>query len=290
MPGAPAVHAAILRHLEAPSVVTTTVSGLRLVVHAEGAIGRNLLLHGSYEPYETELLQSSITPGSTVIDIGANVGYYSLLSSRAVGRAGLVLSFEPHPQLFRLLSHNRDINGTENVVPFNVALSNRTGIAELFLSPVDPGKHSLSALNAAMDAGISPPMGAATAAAGPARTPPSAIVPVMRLDDFLRASNLPQVSVIKIDVEGAEALVLDGAPDMLAAGAPLTIFFEFWDEGISRLGGDSRALLSRLEKAGFDLSVIDSRNHRLAPATSDEILAQCQASTARQLNLHCARS
>jgi len=288
MPGARAAHAAVLRHLESPSIVSSTVAGLRLLVHADSTVGRNLLLHGSYEPYETELFLSSIIPDTTVLDIGANVGYYSLLASCAMNNSGRVLSFEPHPELFRLLTCNIEANGSENVVPLNVALTNRVGTIRLFFSSVDRGKHSLSSFNASVCAG-SPSAEHSDHVADSRQTPASAIVPAMRLDDVLRDRDLPPVSVVKMDVEGAEHLVFDGATTMLDTAQPMTIFFEFWPDGIMRLGGKPRELLVRLERAGFSLSIIDNRNRRLLPALSNKILRHCNDTHAGQLDLQCVR-
>ena len=285
VPCARVAHAAILRRLRTGSVLIASVDGLRLLVHGEGVVGRNLLLHGQYEPYESDLFRSAIVPGTTVIDVGANIGYYSLLAARLVGADGRVVSFEPHPEIFGLLTANRDRNGAENVIPLNLALSDRTGATRLYLSPVDHGKHSLSASNAS--GAQRPRLGQDT---GTRTTAMSVWVPVMRLDDVLSEAGLPSVSVMKIDVEGAEQLVLGGAVSLLGSAAPLTLLMEYWPDGIARLGGDPDGLLATLADAGFRLSAIDHRNRRLIPGSAAAIRDLCGQRADAQVDLYCVRS
>ncbi|MDA8324071.1 MAG: FkbM family methyltransferase [Actinomycetota bacterium] len=284
VPGARAAHAAILRRLRTRSVLMATVDGMRLLVHGEGVVGRNLLLHGQYESYESDLFRSAIVPGTTVIDVGANIGYYSLIASRLVGEGGRVVSFEPHPEIFGLLTANRERNSAENVIPLNLALSDRTGATRLYLSPIDHGKHSLSASNAS---GVKSRLGQDTGARSAAM---SVWVPVMRLDDVLSEVGLPGVSVMKIDVEGAEQLVLGGAGSLLGTAAPLTLLMEYWPDGIARLGGDPDGLLAMLEDAGFRISAIDHRNRRLIPGAAAAIRDICGQQADAQVDLYCVRS
>ena len=89
-----------------------------------------------YEPFETELLLSQLGPGNVVLDLGGNIGYYTLLFARRVGPSGKVFAFEPDPDNFALLQENIESNGYENVVLVPKAAADRAGPARLYAAPI----------------------------------------------------------------------------------------------------------------------------------------------------------
>ena len=91
-----------------------------------------LSFNGVYEPCETEFVMNEIKKGDVVLDIGANIGYYTLIFARLVGEEGKVFAFEPDPENFALLKKNVEINGYHNVVLVQKAISNKTGKIRLF--------------------------------------------------------------------------------------------------------------------------------------------------------------
>ena len=102
------------------------------------------LIHaGCFEPFQTELVVNEVRPGDVAIDLGAHIGYYTLLLARLVGPTGRVLAFEPDPDNFALLSRNVEMNGYANVELFNAAASDRPGRSPLFRSPDNAGDHRL---------------------------------------------------------------------------------------------------------------------------------------------------
>ncbi|MGH8164650.1 MAG: FkbM family methyltransferase, partial [Rhodanobacteraceae bacterium] len=100
-----------------------------------------LSIFRSYEPFETSLLTSELRPGMTVVDVGANIGYYTLLFSKLAGDKGRVYAFEPEPQNFALLERNLTRNHRANVTIFNEAASDQSGHSFLYLSTVNHGDH-----------------------------------------------------------------------------------------------------------------------------------------------------
>ena len=142
----------------------------------------------NYEKRQADIVKKNIKKGDTVIDIGANIGYYTILFSKLVGKKGKVIAFEPEPSNFKLLKENIEINNCKNVVPFNVALSDSKGKKELYFNPENRGGCSLKNKNLKNVLKV--------------RTMP--------LDDIIKKANF-----IKIDVEGAEAEVLEGADKIL---------------------------------------------------------------------------
>ncbi len=88
-------------------------------------ISQELILSGKWEDYETELFKKNIKPGVTVVDIGAHIGYYTVIAAQLVGDKGKVYAFEPDPRNFKLLQRNVEANGYSNVVLVNKAVSDK---------------------------------------------------------------------------------------------------------------------------------------------------------------------
>jgi FkbM family methyltransferase len=179
-----------------------------------------------WEPVETALLCKLLSAGETVIDIGAHIGYFTVLFSCLVGEQGSVISFEPEADNYSLLQANVSINGLDNVIIENQALSNRSGVAPLYLSSDHKGDHRL----------------APTAARDVQK------VTLIALDQYL-AKGLQQIHFIKSDTQGHELEVLQGmtqviernkdhlccllefSPGLLAAANPegISNFIDFFD-------------------------------------------------------------
>lgn len=191
-------------------VTLDTSWGVPVIADPSSVIGRSILTTGVYDLAVSEALFRLIDPGSTVVDAGANIGYMSVLAGIAAGPAGRVLSFEPHPDLFAILQRNIAAAGqggrSAKFEPFQAALGDRPGTAQLHLPPgfesndgiariednAAPGGHSVS-------------------------------VRVTTLDEVLGTS---QVDVLKIDVEGYESRVLQGAAAALSGRRIRHVVFE----------------------------------------------------------------
>jgi FkbM family methyltransferase len=162
---------------------------------------------GSYEPQTERFIRQNVKPGMTVLDIGANTGYMTILLADMVGAHGQVHSFEPMPANYELLRKNVDSNGLNQVHLHKLALSDRKGEATLH---VDPGNDGGNTIGNVMGEGWDGH---------------SAItVATEALDDFLGRAGIGKVDFIKIDVEGAESLVFAGARKLLSRpDAPLIV-------------------------------------------------------------------
>ena len=190
------------------------------VIATDDAEGFGLRGGAPFEPEVSLALRQCIQPGSVVLDIGANVGYFTAHMSQLVGSAGRVHAFEPEPRNFSLLSSNVAANHLQNVVLHHMALGDREDTGVLHISDFSGGMHRLYPSNCCDNATVE--------------------VPIRRLDSMFSPG---QISVIKIDVEGFEPFVLSGAqnlldgqdvkiiseycpPAMLEAGASLVTFLE----------------------------------------------------------------
>ena len=152
------------------------------------------ILNGTYEREQTALFEKLLHAGDTVLDVGANVGYYTLLASVLVGGGGRVHAFEPEPRNAEFLRRHVRINGRGNVSVEQAAVSDRVGTARFdFGSGTGTGHLA--------DAG-------------------AIEVRTLRLDDHCAAHGL-KPRAIKIDVEGAEMSVLAGARQTLERHRPI---------------------------------------------------------------------
>ena len=152
---------------------------------------------GSYERKKSALFGKTVKPGTVIFDIGANVGYYTLLASVLTGSHGKVFSFEPVPRNLIFLRDHLDINHITNVTVFDEAISDRSGVMSF-----DEGSYN-SLGHFSERGGLK--------------------VKTINLDELIFKQKVPAPDYIKIDVEGAENLVLSGAKKMLRDNHP-TIF------------------------------------------------------------------
>ena len=170
------------------------MSGKRWLAESGGKVLR--VLGGTYEPEQTRAFEELIRLGDTVLDVGAHVGYYTLLSSILVGAKGRVFAFEPNPRNYHYLDRHVYLNGCRNVTTVPAAVSDRAGTAQFqFGSGSGTGK---LASKGALE------------------------VLTITLDDFCAERGL-NPSAVKIDVEGAELEVLEGARKVLSTDRP-TVF------------------------------------------------------------------
>lgn len=208
---------------------------------------RRIIKYGDYEPLVRDLFASALIPERDAIDVGANVGFFTVFAASRL-TTGRVLSAEPGKAVFGRLSTNVAHNGlNDRVILFNGLISSTNGEGTINTT-VDKEEYSSS-----------------VALAHPAAAGLQVVsehVPMRTLDDLVNEHKLSP-SVIKIDVEGAEALVLEGARNVLLQHRP-KIVCEF---SKAMLGADSDKVLRILAECRY--KVIDPLVPRLAPGTRD---------------------
>lgn len=202
---------------------------------------------GVYEPYETRIFRSMLTPGMTVLDVGANIGFHTVIAAARVGATGAVIALEPEPESHAFLARNVRDNDFKNVTLCAVAAANTNGTLMLHVSDANKGKHSL-----VTDSKHSREF---------SKTVP---VPVRRIDDLLTEIGGSPVDVVKMDIEGAEPLALEGMPVLLASPS-LILFIEFSPVAIRRAGYDPSDMLETLAVNGFTLHEIHEETEQLVP-------------------------
>lgn len=221
-----------------------------LVDLRDRGVARSLYLNRSYEPAETCFFRTVLQPGMSVFDVGANIGYFTTLAARAVGRAGIVIAAEPDPHNFRLLEINVKENGFGNVHLINQALDSDPGEARLFLSEENFGDHRLYKSE------------------NEPRT--SVNVGVDTVDGILSRLKIHRLDVAKLDVQGYEERVLGGMTETIAGSPDLVIVTELWPFGLRRAGGSASRLVHALLGRGFTACVLNDDGSEL-PVTWDDI-------------------
>jgi len=164
-------------------------------------LGLSSLLYGTFELAELEFARSYLRPGDNALDIGANVGIFSVVMGGAVGESGRVLAFEPSPANVVRLQANLNRNGLGVVQVFPCALGGADGRMTLNLA-TDPAYPSLMAVESGLADGT------------------GVLVEVRRLDGVWEEAGMPTIAFVKMDVEGAEPDVIRGASNLLQSCHP----------------------------------------------------------------------
>lgn len=192
-------------------------------------VARHIYLTGGFELGCTNLLRAILRPGDAFVDVGANIGYFTLLASVLVGRNGEVIAVEPNPGARARLERNVSLNRLTNVRVVEAALSDRAGELTLHLGPAD--NSGLSSFRVPRDS---------------AR---SIAVAVRTLDSLVTLDARPR-AIVKIDVEGAELQVLRGMRETLRRARP-DLIVEISPQFLTELGSSVSELLDLLGAAGY---------------------------------------
>jgi FkbM family methyltransferase len=234
-------HTASIATVGGHLVADVVTPGGALYVHLlDLGVGRPLYTGQTYEADETALLQRTLSPGMTVVDVGANVGYMALLSARCVGPTGRVLAIEPDPGNIQLLTANVARNGYQNVNLCRCAVGADVGTATLYRSAWNMGNHRINA-----------------GASGQAIAHETIQVEVQTVDKLVEQHGLSRVNFVKMDVEGYEPGVLAGMGKTIARDRPV-VLTEFWPHGMRDAGFDPEAFLDTWLGAGYEARVLSN--------------------------------
>ena len=215
------------------------------------------------ESYETRLLKQLVNPGMRVVDIGANIGYYTLLLARLVGLTGEVIAFEPDPNNYRLLVKNATRNQFETITAVNKAVVNYNGPARLFINKGHRGDHRIYAGEELRS---------------------SVYIEATTLDAHLTGR---PIDVVKMDIQGAEMLAFEGMTETISLNPRLMIFTEFSPHHLEKCGTQPSAFLDAVESAGFYLKMIDEKLKTVRPISIPALLSRCGDSN--YVNLYLSR-
>jgi FkbM family methyltransferase len=225
----------LLGHRQADRFSLVTSTGFSIYVDDGDPAVAQHLKSSAYEPNVTAVFRERLRAGMHVLDVGANIGYYTMLSASLVKASGSVTAIEPNPESTKLLEASRRANSFNNVVVHQVAAGREPGLLVLH------GSYSDAMTTAAPD-------DAATLIR-------STTVPCFRVDDLI--PNDKRIDFVKIDVQGAEYNVILGASELIRRCRP-TIVSEFSPDVMPGISGvDGREYLRSLVGFGYKMSVID---------------------------------
>jgi len=221
-------------------------------MHITDALAKSGSLH--YEKLQTKLIRRALKPSMTVLDIGANVGYYSLMIARDLKGSGRIYAFEPEPFNFRLLKANININGYANITPIRQAVSDVDETVTLFKDFGNCGAHSLWSDNVGQISGVEH-------------------IPATTLDSFVRT--IGTVDLIKMDIQGAEARAIRGGEHLLSEQHPI-LFFEIAPRLLQHAGDDTQAITELLQSWDYELRVIDEDEQKLESVDVAKLESRCK--------------
>lgn len=220
-----------------------------------------------YEPEITEFLKKHLLPGDIALDIGAHIGYYSLIFADKVGKSGKVYAFEPDPENHAILSKNIKINGFLNIQAINKAVLDKSGALNLYKSNSNSGDHRV------YDPGEQRKIIEAQA---------------IKIDDLFADSNVA-IKLIKMDIQGAEYFAVNGMISTINKSRNLILCAEFWPYGLKMSGIAPNSFIALLFNLGF--SVYEQRgSERIKIDSASQLIDKYRSDDASSYaNLICKK-
>ncbi len=227
-------------------------SGLKMQLHdeADQIISARLWQDRCWETYETQLTLQYLKPGDVYVDVGANIGYYTLLAAQRVGPKGKVIAYEPDPDNFALLERNLQLNaqqlhGLQQVQLFPFALYDKNIAGKLFLSGENFGDHRVYATDESRI---------------------SREISLVHGGEHV-GQQTQKINFLKVDTQGAEFFVMNGLKQLIMDNREhLHIMLEFCPYGIRHSGAAGHDLVQLLEDIGMQLHIVDHQQACLIPA------------------------
>jgi len=211
--------------------ITKVAGGLLMDLDTSDFLQRELYVFRDFEPSIRREIIKRLKPGDTFLDIGANVGFYSICASKVVRDTGTVYAFEPAPKTRKKLDRNLELNGIRNVVSVPIALFDRTGTQKFFL---DANRNSgASSLRQSANSGE------------------VIEVELNTYDNFAAEHGLSIPALVKIDVEGAEANVLRGMESMLSQPDRPPVILEVSEWSLTQMGSSKGELFDFMIGYGY---------------------------------------
>ena len=227
-------------------IVTKIQKGVRIKLNFDSALSKLIYCH-NFELLERQFVNDFLNQGDIFVDVGANIGLFSLIAAKLVGESGFVYTFEPCSSTYKKLLFNIKLNSFSNVSCHQMALSDKNCTQDMILS-----LDGFDAWNSL----AKPTAGEVFA---------SESISTMRWDDFVeRHRLLGKVTLMKIDVEGWETFVLDGGVQTLSREDAPTLLVEFTEKNAKIAGSSCDEIYQKLEEFGYKMFVYNPSEKELS--------------------------
>ena len=223
--------------------------------------------HTKHEATEIKFLKQIIKNGDTVLDLGANIGVYSLIFAKLVGKSGHVFAFEPDPTNFEILSKNVKENKHENVTLVQKAVSEKNDRIKLYVSKRNHASHRIFDSEEKRN---------------------SIEVDVTTLDTYFEKIKNP-INFIKMDIEGVEGAALLGAPNIIKNSKDLVIMMEYFPKWIKKYGTNPQEILNLLIDKKFKLFNIDIMQKKIVPINVKSFVKEYNEEKENYTNVLCVK-
>ena len=225
---------------------------LSLFVHDSGDqhVSKGIAEDGVWEAFETQLFLERLKPDSVFVDVGANIGYYTLIAASLIGEQGKIFSFEPDPENFYLLQRNLQHNHFSSVDAVDAALSDEDSIGKLYLNEDNYGDHQV------YDDGSGRQ---------------SRSIRLLNGEHYL-GSKVSAIDLLKVDTQGAEYHVIKGLLPLLKRSREhLSMIVEFWPYGLRKAGATGQGLVDLLAQLQLPFQIIDHIGCELVPCSEQQL-------------------
>lgn len=221
------------------SVKATLPSGIHMNIGTNDILAYRVWNERTFEPAVRRAIEKILRTGMNVVDIGANIGYYAILAARLIGPKYRVLAVEPQPGVVQKLSRNIALNGIPNIDVASVALTDTEGPIRFLVPKAGWESHGSMRSNGTF---------------APEET---ITVPGQRLDQLLQERGLASVGLIKMDAEGAELPIINGARELLSSPRKPYIVFESAEVNSRPFGYTVFDLLHTIHQFGYEIQQLD---------------------------------
>ena len=228
----------------------------------------DLSINGVYGELDTKIIREEIHEGDIVIDVGANIGYYTLIFAQLVGSSGKVFAFEPESKNFEILKKNIEINNYPNIVAEQKIVSDKSGIVKLFIAEHGIVGHRINQEKSSQK---------------------FIEVESIILDNYIKKLNLDnKINFIKIDVEGSEPKVLEGTKEIIQKSNQLKIFTEFNRESVEEYGIEPKEMIDLFYRNGFKIYLPNYKENKINLTNVNELLTS-KETLLENINLLCKK-
>lgn len=248
--------------LKSDSVV---IDGHKLFLDSEDSL--RLSINKVYEPFEIDIAKKEIHKGDTVLELGAYIGYHTLIFAKLVGDNGKVIAFEPEPNNFELLKRNVEVNNYKNIILVQKAVSNKTGKIKIYLSKKNKGDHRIFDSRDNRD---------------------FTEIDAIRLDEYFK-NNKNKINFIWMSIQGAEFDAIQGMSDILRESKNVKIVSEFTPHLLEKFGRKSEEYLRTLQDYGFKIQHLDRKKKVANPIEISNLLKKYTSKKENATHLLCTK-